>query len=127
MRPATRTWLGAGSPSAAATNDGAAIAPSESTAQSLNSVRIRAPSEVFDIRMTRRAPGLSSCTRNAAWMLPTSLLPTSATARAASALTSRNASSFSSSASCTFTRGSRAICGPWLRFFDGRMTATSCR
>ena len=35
VRPATLTWLGAGSPSAAATKDGAAIDEPDSTAQSV--------------------------------------------------------------------------------------------
>jgi hypothetical protein len=66
VRLAIRTWLGAGSPSAAATNDGAAICDSDSTAQSGKNVRIRSPSPALKMAMTRRSPGLSSCARSAA-------------------------------------------------------------
>ncbi len=66
VRPASRTWLGAGSPSAAATNDGAAIADSDSTAQSVKNVRIRSPRPVLKIAMTSRRSGLISWARSAA-------------------------------------------------------------
>ena len=54
VRLAIRTWLGAGSPSAAATRDGAAICASDSTAQSAKNVRIRSPRPALKIAMTSR-------------------------------------------------------------------------
>ncbi len=66
VRPASRMWLGAGSPSAAATKDGAAMAESDSTAQSAKNIRIRSPSPVLKIATTRRRSGLSSWARSAA-------------------------------------------------------------
>ncbi len=60
VRPASLTWLGAGSPSAAATNDGAAIAEPESTAQSWKNARIRSPRPVLKIATTSRRSGFSS-------------------------------------------------------------------
>src|SRR5262249_18336389 len=52
VRPATLTWLGAGSPSAAATKEGAAIDEADSTAQSWKKVRIRPPRLVLKILTT---------------------------------------------------------------------------
>jgi hypothetical protein len=66
VRPASRTWLGAGSPNAAATNDGAAMAELDSTAQSGKKLRIRSPRPVLKIRITSRRSGLSSWARSAA-------------------------------------------------------------
>jgi hypothetical protein len=66
VRLAIRTWLGAGSPSAAATREGAAITASDSTAQSAKNVRIRSPSPALKMAMTSRMSGLSSCARSAA-------------------------------------------------------------
>ncbi len=72
VRLAIRTWLGAGSPSAAAISDGAAICASDSTAQSAKKLRMRSPRPALKIAMTSRSRGLSSCARSAAWKLPRS-------------------------------------------------------
>ena len=80
VRPATLTWLGAGSPSAAATKDGAAIDEPDSTAQSWKKVCIRSPRLVLKILTTSRSSGLSSCARSAAWKLPRSSWPSRASA-----------------------------------------------
>ena len=66
VRPASRTWLGVGSPSEAATNDGAAIEASASTAQSVKKVRMRSPRLVLKMATTSRRSGLSSWARSAA-------------------------------------------------------------
>ncbi len=80
VRPATLIWLGAGSPSAAATKDGAAIDEPDSAAQSWKKVRIRSPRLVLKILTTSRSSGLSSCARSAAWKLPRSSWPSRASA-----------------------------------------------
>ena len=66
VRPDSRTWLGAGSPSAAATKAGAAMPDSDSTAQSVKKVRIRSPRPVLKMEMTSRRAGLISWARRAA-------------------------------------------------------------
>jgi hypothetical protein len=66
VRPASRTWLGVGSPNAAATNEGAAIEELDRTAQSEKKLRIRSPSPVLKILITSRRSGLRSWARRAA-------------------------------------------------------------
>ena len=112
VRPATLIWLGAGSPSAAATKDGAAIDEPDSTAQSWKKVRIRSPRLVLKILTTSRSSGLSSCARSAAWKLPRSSWPSRASASADGTRAELNASAVSSARSMTRTPGSAAIRGP---------------
>jgi hypothetical protein len=125
VRPATRTWLGAGSPSAAATKDGAAIDEPDSTAQSVKNVLIRSPRLVLKILTTSRSPGLSSCARSAAWKLPRSSWPSSASARAEPTRAAVKASLFSSVRSITRTRGRPAIRGPRPWSWDRSRTVTA--
>jgi len=124
VRPATRTWLGAGSPSAAATKDGAAIDEPDSTAQSVKNEFIRSPSLVLKILTTSRSSGLSSWARSAAWKLPRSSWPSSASAPADPTWAAVNASLFSSVRSITRTRGRLAICGPRPWSWDRSRTVT---
>ena len=66
VRPDTRTWLGAGSPKAAAANDGADIAVPTSTAQSGKYARTWSPRPGLKTPSTSRMSGFSSRARNAA-------------------------------------------------------------
>src|SRR5262249_33776265 len=54
VRPATLMWLGAGSPSAAAPNDGADIDELDRTAQSRKNGRIPPPRPVVEMATTKR-------------------------------------------------------------------------
>ena len=101
-----------GLPSAAATNEGAAIEELDSTAQSGKKLRIRSPSPVLKMRMTSLRPGLTSWARSAAWKLARSSRPIRAIARADRAPASAKAVPSSSGRSMTRTPGNRAICGP---------------
>jgi hypothetical protein len=112
VRRCTRTWLGAGSPSAAATNDGADMAVPDSTVQSGKNVRMCSPSRPLNTASTSRIPGLSSCARKPACRLPTSSCHSTATARAERTSASAKAWLDSSGYSSTRTRGSALICGP---------------
>ncbi len=124
VRRCSRTWLGAGSPSASATNDGAAMAVPDSTVQSGNSIRMWSPSLPLKMASTSRSPGLSSVARSPACRLPTSSCQRTATARADWTSASVKAWLDSSGCSSTRTRGSALICGPWFRRRDGRITVT---
>ena len=124
MRFCTRTWLGAGSPSAAATNDGADIAVPDSTVQSGNSILMWSPSRRLKMASTSRRSGFSSCARSPACRLPTSSCQTTATARADRTSASVKAWVDSSGYSRTRTRDSALICGPWFSRRDGRITVT---
>ena len=72
VRPPCRKWVGATSPSAAATKAGAAIEASESTAESGKSCRTPLARLVLNIRITRRSRWSTSWAQSAACMLPTS-------------------------------------------------------
>ena len=124
VRPDTRTWAGTGSPSAEATNDGAAMAEPDSTAQSLKKVLIRSPRLVLKIARTSRRSGLTSVARRAAWKLPRSSWRSRASARADCTLAAVNACASSSVCSMTVTPGSRAMSGPRSRRADGMITVT---
>ena len=124
VRRCTRTWLGAGWSSAAATNDGADIAVPDSTVQSGNSIRMWSPRRRLKMASTSRSPGFSSCARSPACRLPTSSCQTTASARADCTSASVKAWLDSSGYSSTRTRGSALICGPWWFRRSGRMTVT---
>ena len=124
VRPASRTWLGVGSPNAAATNDGAAMAELDSTAQSGKNARIRSPSPVLKMRITMRRSGLRSWARSAAWKLARSSRPIRAMARAECTWAAANAALSRSSCSMTRTPGSWAIRGPWPRLTEPSSTVT---
>ncbi len=125
VRLDTRTWLGAGSPSAAATNDGAATALLDSTVQSRKKPRMCSPSRRLNAATTRRRSGFSSWARSPAWKFAMSSCPTRARARADAMPASVNVSAVSWARSSTVTPGSALTCGPWFFSRSGRTTTTS--
>ena len=124
VRPDTRTWLGAGSPSAAATNDGAAMAEPDSTAQSLKKVRIRSPRLVLKMATTSRRSGLSSWARRAAWKLPRSSWREQGQRPGRLHFGGGERAGIQVGPLDDPYPGSRAMCGPWSRCADGRITVT---
>ena len=66
VRPDTRTWLGAGSPKAAAVKEGADIAVPTRTAQSGKNARTWSPRPGLNTARTSRISGFSSRARSAA-------------------------------------------------------------
>ena len=123
--PATLIWLGAGSPRAAATNDGADMDEPDSTAQSRKNVLMRSPRLVLKMATTRRSSGLSSWARSAAWKLPRSSWRSRASDRADWTPAAVKALASRSARSMIRTLGSRAMRGPWSCSRDRSRTVTS--
>ena len=112
VRPLTRMCVGPSRPSAAATNDGAAIAASDSTAQSANSVRTRWPKLMLNCRSTRPQIRVDVLRQQRRVDIAGVLGPSSASARANPSFACWNAPLSGAAASMTLTRLSWAILGP---------------
>ena len=116
--------MGASSPSAAATNVGAAMAASEITSQSPSSRFTPYPRLVLNIRMTTRTSGAISCAVSAMWMLPTSSCCINASPAAPARPAARSTSSSMRSARIERTPRMAAMSGPTGRRPGGTMTVT---
>lgn len=127
VRPACRKCVGATSPSAAATNAGADMAASDSTAQSSKSRRTPYPRPVLNIRMTSRRSGSTDWAQSAACRLITSSGMTRASAAAPASPAALKVLSSRRSARITRTPRRLARSGTFDRNLCGSTTVTRIR